>query len=167
MMLRGRRRKVAWAAGLVLFIGACAQTQLAVHTAKRISNRGDTPITSWVIMALTSGFKQGFTEAAGARAKAILFIRGMTQKSGLVHYDTTKNPKELNNNGTIAAALMVENYAFLHARKPYRDAQALKLLNRSPVWDRSNDRTNSPYAWYLTTTALYHRGGAEWKDWYH
>ncbi len=45
MMFRGRKRKVAWAAGLVLFIGACAQTQLAVHTAKRISNRGDTPGT--------------------------------------------------------------------------------------------------------------------------
>lgn len=43
MMLGGRRTKVVWVAGLILLVGACAQTRLAIHAAKQIGNRGGTP----------------------------------------------------------------------------------------------------------------------------
>lgn len=34
---------MAWAAGVILLVSACAQTRLAVHAAKQISNQGGTP----------------------------------------------------------------------------------------------------------------------------
>lgn len=42
-MLIGRHKKVVMVAGLMLLVGACAQTRLAIHAAKQIGNRGGTP----------------------------------------------------------------------------------------------------------------------------
>lgn len=43
MMFVGQRTKVAWVVGLMLLVGACAQTRLAIHAVKQIGNRGGTP----------------------------------------------------------------------------------------------------------------------------
>lgn len=43
MMFLGQNTKVVWVVGLMLLVGACAQTRLAIHAAKQIGNRGGTP----------------------------------------------------------------------------------------------------------------------------
>jgi len=127
-------------------------------------NRGDTPITSWCMMSLTSGIHQGYSYGEGPRALATLFLRGQCLKNGMVYYDTSK--QIAHHLGTIAAALLNEQYSFLHSRKNYRDAQSRFLLKHPPKWDDNLSISNSPYYWYLATAAFYHRGGPDWVQWY-
>lgn len=43
MMFVGQRTMAVWAVGLMLLVGACAQTRLAIHAAKQFGNRAGTP----------------------------------------------------------------------------------------------------------------------------
>lgn len=143
------------------------------------TNRNDTSITGWVLMALKSAQAAGAPPPASAVWRMIGHFERATERDGRVWYADEGIGVQRDR----ATGLRVQRYGpamvavglYAHATIGWRpdDAiaqrQAERLLADPPSYERMTrldpSGLHSEYYWYYGTLALFHRGGDEWRTW--
>jgi hypothetical protein len=136
------------------------------------SNRGDTSVTGWQVMALKSARKAGVEFSDAVLPSARSFLTAITRYDGAIGYDTVR-PRPFDRDDYSLAALTAAGLnAHLFAGADPEDNAIQKavgiLLRHAPVLPKATDgqRFSPPaniYLWYHSALALCRLGGQEWK----
>jgi len=148
------------------------------YTARQ-TNRNDSSITGWVVVALKSAYAAGIDVPLSTRLKIIRHFDRATEPDGRVWYaDRKKNPKRGQNRvhikrrygpAMVATGLFTRAVLGLRLDDEIAQLQTNRLLRDLPEIDklqeRGGDGLHSEYYWYYGTLALFNVGGDAWRDW--
>lgn len=143
------------------------------------TNRNDTSITGWVLMALKSAQAAGVSPPADTVWRMIGHFERATELDGRVWYADegigVQRDRATGQRVQRFGPAMVAVGLYAHATIGWRpdDAiairQAERLLADPPSYERMTrldpSGLHSEYYWYYGTLALFHRGGDEWGTW--
>ncbi len=146
------------------------------YTSDTTTNRNDTSITSWVVMAFKSARAAGVSVPLATRLRLIEHFDRSAESSGRVWY-ADKSESRPNRPGyrrrygpaMIATSLFARSAFGFRLDDTISKRQAAQLLNDAPSLDklRARDSTglHSAYYWYYGTLGLFNVGGGPWRQW--
>lgn len=148
------------------------------YTARQ-TNRNDSSITGWVVVALKSAHAVGIEVPLATRLKIIRHFDRATEPDGRVWYaDRKKDPRPGENRvhikrrygpAMVATGLFTRAVLGLRIDDDIAQLQAARLLRDLPeinkLQERDGDGLHSEYYWYYGTLALFNIGGDAWRDW--
>lgn len=125
--------------------------------------RNDTSITGWMVMALVSAKRAGFTVPQKTFDRVWNHFQRMTTRDGEVRYEdvgphTLRSSKALIPVGLLCSILMNKS-------NPYANKQIRIMDNYPPKWSLRYTIDNSMYYWYHGTLSLFLTGGRSWYQW--
>ncbi len=133
------------------------------------SNRNDTSITGWAVMALKSAYSAGLEFPMESWSKAKGFINRAALRDGRVRYADRGfvgygEPRY--GIGMTAVGLL----CLLYFGEDPASARLMTLadkisLNQPDLGKLRNDLLHTMYYWYYATLAMFHIGGERWKQW--
>jgi hypothetical protein len=150
------------------------------------SNRNDTSITGWVIMALKSAKYSKLLVPSQTWHKSKAFIESMYQEEGSYLYADHGPPWNYRGRkgaGMAAVGALCELYFGASAESPRLQTTITLLLRYLPDWKRLKNTPLNPtreqgiptenkevynyntYAWYYSTLVLFQVGGEVWETW--
>jgi len=134
------------------------------------TNRNDTSITGWAVMALKSAHSAGLRFPQMSWLRARRFLRKMTASDGRVRYADRGfigfKGQTRYGIGMAAVGLLCGLYFGEPPGSPRMAKLAAKLKANPPdAWALRKERLHTYYYWYYATLALFHVGGNSWRDW--
>jgi hypothetical protein len=168
-LTRSGRAKAAATKGLA-YLAASQQDGGGWDYTQLRTNRNDTSVTGWAVMALKSAYAAGlpFPERTWARARR--FLQKACRSDGRVRYADRGfigfHGKVRYGIGMTAVGLLCLLYFNENPRAP-RMKRMVEILIANPPepWALKHDRLHTMYYWYYATLALFHVGGAKWQAW--
>ena len=148
------------------------------YTARQ-TNRNDSSITGWVVVALKSAYAVGIEVPLRTRLNIIRHFDRATEPDGRVWYaDRKKNPRAGEHRvhirrrygpAMVATGLFARAVLGLRVDDELAQQQTARLLRDLPAIDKLQDRNgddlHSEYYWYYGTLSLFNVGGDSWRDW--
>jgi hypothetical protein len=135
------------------------------------SNRGDTSVTGWQVMALKSAARVGIEIPTGVLDKMRKFLADITRADGAIGYTNKTEPDKpwRTTHALTAAGLNAHLFAGAkHDDEAVHKAIGIILRNMPPEPRKKDDRWNPRadiYFWYHASMALCRIGGREWSAW--
>lgn len=140
------------------------------HT--RGSDRGDTSVTGWQVMALKSALQVGIEFPKDVMAKTRKFLRDITRADGAIGYTNKTAPDKpwRTTSALTAAGLNAHLFAKAkHDEDVVQKAVGVILRNMPQDPKEGDDGKWRPgadvYFWYHASLALSRIGGREWRVW--
>lgn len=150
-------------------------------TADTSTNRNDTTVSAWVLMALKSAEAAGVSAPVETRLRLLAHFDRATLPDGRVwHSDkterTARRPAVLLGvsdrrfgPGITATGLYARAAFGLRMDEPVAERQLKLLLSDLPDFVELNRRESTvwhnEYAWYYGTMAMFNVGGEPWREW--
>ncbi|MFP4055603.1 MAG: hypothetical protein ACLF0G_01905 [Candidatus Brocadiia bacterium] len=139
------------------------------------TNRNDTSVTGWQLMALKSAHDAGIEVQWQTLFGAMRHLDTHTRPGGEVVYADRPPPRVYwrRGPGMVAVGLLSRQLLGWPRRSPLHALQADYILRHPPDWSTMN--ANDPndldsylhtmYYWYYAALALFHTGGRWWREW--
>jgi hypothetical protein len=130
------------------------------------TDRNDTSVTGWQVMALKSAHAAGFNVPWKVTYGILNHFERVTDEDGYVGY--TNAPTSRHGMALVAVGMLSNLYMGLGPKDPTVTRQAAILLDNLPAWYKlagEQGHDHSMYYWYYATLAMYQRGGTDWDKW--
>lgn len=150
-------------------------------TADTSTNRNDTTVSAWVLMALKSAEAAGVSAPIETRLRLLAQFDRATLSDGRVwHSDKTEKTSRRPaisigvsdrryGPGITATGLYARAALGLRLDEPMAQRQVTQLLSELPDLDELNRRESTAwhneYYWYYGTMAMFNVGGEPWQEW--
>jgi len=145
------------------------------YTSDTTTNRNDTSITSWVVMAFKSARAAGVSVPLSARLRLIEHFDRAVEPGGRVWYadksDSANRPGYRRRYGPamIATSLFARSAFGFRLDDALSARQVDQLLSDPPNLDKLRERDSSglhsAYYWYYGTLGMFNVGGEPWRQW--
>jgi len=134
------------------------------------TQRNDTSVTGWVVMALKSAQAAGVDVPESVLFNVIRHFETATLNNGEVVYANTGVGTNRKGLAMVAVGMTARQFLGwpIHCKTLQRQA---RMIGRFPIrWERIADGSpqtllESSYYWYYGTIALFQMGGPRWKQW--
>lgn len=154
---------------LIRALGFIAQAQQKSggwdYTALK-TDRNDSSVTGWQVMALKSGYAAGLHIPWKTTYGVLKHFERVTDEKGFVGYTSSRASRS--GVALVAVGMLSNVYLGLGAKHPTVRRQQGILLQNLPAWHKlrgAGGRDHSMYYWYYGTLAMHQVGGAGWDKW--
>ena len=130
------------------------------------TNRNDTSVTGWQVMALKSAKAAGVKIPWRTTYGILKHFERVTDEDGYVGYTNARVSRS--NIALAAVGLLSNRYLGLDATDLAVRRQERIMLENLPAWHKlkgPRGRDHSMYYWYYATLAMYQQGGRAWSRW--
>jgi len=130
------------------------------------TDRNDTSVTGWQVMALKSAHAAGLNVPWKVTYGILNHFERVTDEDGYVGYTSAATSRR--GIALVAVGMLSNLYMGVGPKHPTVARQAAILLDNLPAWYKLQGeygRDHSMYYWYYATLALYQKGGVEWDKW--
>jgi len=130
------------------------------------TNRNDTSVTGWQVMALKSAHAAGVKVPWKTTHGALRHFDRVTDERGYVGYTSSRTSRH--GIALVAVGLLSNLYLGLGSDQAVVRRQAGICLDNLPAWYKlkgNAGRDHSMYYWYYATLGLYLKGGTDWDKW--
>ncbi|GAH60355.1 unnamed protein product, partial [marine sediment metagenome] len=130
------------------------------------TNRNDTSVTGWQVMALKSAHASGLKVPWKTTYGALRHFERVTDERGYVGYTSARTSRR--GIALVAVGLLSNLYLGLGSGHAAVRRQARICLDNLPGWYKlkgNRGRDHSMYYWYYATLGLYLKGGTDWDKW--
>jgi len=130
------------------------------------TDRNDTSVTGWQVMALKSAHAAGFHVPWKVTYGILNHFERVTDEEGYVGYIGVATSRY--GLALTAVGMLSNEYMGLGPKNPVVQRQAGILLDNLPAWYKlagESGHDHSMYYWYYGTLAMYQKGGADWDKW--
>jgi hypothetical protein len=122
------------------------------------SQRGDTSVVGWQLMALQSARSANLAVPEETWGMAELFLESVQHRDGALYgYQAHSSPTE----AMTAEALLCRMYLGWTSNRPGL-VRGVEWLTENHMPDRNRPNI---YYWYYATQTLHHVGGPQWEEW--
>lgn len=148
------------------FLVQCQQKSGGWDYTEAPTNRSDTSVTGWVVMALKSASAAGVDIPYRTVFGVKEHFESVTSGRGYTGYTSESGTAQ--QMGLNAVGMLSRIYLGYDTEDPVVRKQAALLLDDLPAWHKlrgPNRRHHTEYYWYYGTLAMYQMGGREWAVW--
>jgi len=130
------------------------------------TDRNDTSVTGWQVMALKSAHAAGLHVPWKVAYGILNHFERVTDEEGYVGYTGVATSRY--GLALTAVGMLANEYMGLGGKNPTVQRQAGILLDNLPAWYKlagESGHDHSMYYWYYGTLAMYQKGGVDWDKW--
>jgi len=130
------------------------------------TNRNDTSVTGWQVMALKSAHAAGIDIPWQTTYGVMRHFERVTDEDGYVGYTSARTSRQ--GVALVAVGMLSNLYMGMGGNHPTVRRQTAIMLQDLPAWHKlrgSHGRDHSMYYWYYGTLAMYQKGGPAWDKW--